>query len=85
MTIARFQKIAQLTSIVFWPAVYQHVSTEEATYLRNSPAAQRNLKARLVRSLAETLLSPDQLIRLKNIDIVDLQPDLPNPKPKMED
>jgi len=77
MTIARFQKIAQLTSIVFWPAVYQHVSPEEGNYLRQTPAARRNLDARLVRALAETLLSPDQINQLKNIDIADLQPDFP--------
>jgi len=81
MTTKRFQKIAQLTATVFWPSVYQHVTPDEATYLRNSPAAHRNLHARLVRALAESLLSPDQINRLKNVEIEDLQPNLPEDSP----
>ena len=81
MTTTRFQKIAQLTATVFWPSVYKHVSPQEATYLRQTPAARRNLDARLVRALAETLLSPDQINQLKNTEIHDLQPDFPKEAP----
>jgi len=72
MTITRFKKIATATSSAFWPAAYQHLTPEEVTYLRKTPAARRNLDRRLISALAKTLLTPDQINDLKDID---LEPD----------
>ena len=85
MTKTRFLKIARTTAETFWPAVYKYLSPEEATYLRTSPAARRNLDARLIRALAETLLTPEQLQTLTEAETEDLQEAFPKTNPSPED
>lgn len=76
MTRPQFMKIAKATTEFFWPLVYQNVSQEEATYLRKTPVARRNLDRRLFMALAHTLLSPDQLQAVANLDLEDPQTSL---------
>lgn len=73
MTYSRFLKIARETSKTFWPLVYEHVTPEEATYLRKTPIVRRNLDRRLFMALAQTLLSADQLGKTDSIVLEDEQ------------
>ena len=81
MTYLRFLKIARATSSAFWPLVYQNVTSEEADYLRLTPAARRNLDRRLFLALAHTLLSPDQISNAHDLELEDIQTDLPENLP----
>lgn len=81
MTKLNFLKVARTTQAAFWPAVYEYLSPEQTAYLRSSPAARRNLDARLLRALAETLLTPEQLQTLTEAETEDLQDHLQGPKP----
>jgi len=63
MTIPRYQRICKETVATFWPAVFRFLEPAEQNYLRNTPAARRNLDKRIQLALAETLLSPDQISR----------------------
>lgn len=80
MTTHRFRSIAQNTAQSFWHNVYAFLSPEEKTYLRATPAARRNLDKRLLRALAETLLSPDQLSKFYDLELEDPQADIENPQ-----
>lgn len=77
MTYPRFLKIARQTASTFWPLVYECVTQEEATYLRQSPAARRNLDRRLFLALAHTLLTDDQISKASDLGLEDPQTNIP--------
>jgi len=81
MTYARFHKIASSTSKAFWPLVYLHVTPEEATYLRSTPSARRNLDRRLVLALAHSLLTADQISNSVDFELDDPQTHLQETPP----
>lgn len=64
MTKRKFTSIARQTLDAFWPACSHHLTPEQNHYLKSSPAVRRNLQARIVYALAQTLLTPKQVADL---------------------
>jgi hypothetical protein len=81
MNKAPFMKIARATTLFFLPQTYQHLTPEQAHYLRNTPVAQRNLERRLFMALAHTFLSPEQLQSIKGLELEDPQTDITSGPP----
>lgn len=61
MTMHRFHVIAHATANHFWPLVFMHLSPEEVTYIKKTPAARRKLESSVALALAQTLLTAGQL------------------------
>jgi len=76
MNKAPFMKIARATTLFFLPQAYEHLTPEQAHYLRNTPVAQRNLERRIFMALAHTFLSPDQLQSIEGLQLEDPQTDI---------
>jgi len=71
-----FMKIARATILFFLPTTYQHLTPEQAHYLRNTPVAQRNLERRIFLALAHTFLSPEQIQSIDGLELEDPQTDI---------
>lgn len=78
MTVAQFKSVTAVTALTFWQQVYKHLSPDEIRYLDSTPIARRNLDKRIIRALAETLLSPDQITRSFDLELQDPQDNIPD-------
>lgn len=79
MTPHRFTAILLPTIKVFWQHSFKHLTANEITYIRKTPAVRHALETRLLLALAHTFLTPDQISRFKNTEIQDLQTDFTLP------
>jgi len=77
MTHARFLKIAKETTESFWVYTFDYLTPEEASYIRSTPTAYRNLERRIVYALAQSLLTTDQISLLEGLVLEEPQSELP--------
>lgn len=79
MSKRRFLTIIRAVNKVLWPALYKHLTPEQQHYLRHTPAARRNLDRRMILAIANTVLSPQQIATLDDIEPLEHELPLEDP------